>query len=182
MRRSPASRVERLTGRRLKHHHPSLERTLCSEFSCFSREKTVWIAHRQRFMRKNSQIPLKAVKKALQILQARLLSFGSESQGDTMATQLSKSQLIERIATATELSKRDVKNVMDNLVDVGHKELKKNGLFLVPGFAKFVVVKKPATKARKGVNPFTGEEMMFKAKPARKIVRARPVKAAKDAV
>jgi DNA-binding protein HU-beta len=99
-----------------------------------------------------------------------------------MATQLSKSQLIERISTATEMSKRDVKNVMDTLVDVGHKELKKNGLFLVPGFAKFVVVKKPATKARKGVNPFTGQEMMFKAKPARKIVRARPVKAAKDAV
>ena len=99
-----------------------------------------------------------------------------------MATQLSKSQLIERISTSTELSKRDVKNVMESLVDVGHKELKKNGIFLVPGFAKFVVVKKPATKARKGVNPFTGEEMMFKAKPARKIVRARPVKAAKDAV
>jgi DNA-binding protein HU-beta len=99
-----------------------------------------------------------------------------------MATQLSKSQLIERISTTTELSKRDVKSVMESLVDVGHKELKKNGIFLVPGFAKFVVVKKPATKARKGVNPFTGEEMMFKAKPARKIVRARPVKAAKDAV
>jgi nucleoid DNA-binding protein len=99
-----------------------------------------------------------------------------------MATQLSKSALIERIANGTSLSKRDVKNVMDTLVDVGHKELKKNGLFLVPGFAKFVVVKKPATKARKGINPFTKEEMMFKAKPARKIVRARPVKAAKDAV
>ena len=99
-----------------------------------------------------------------------------------MATQLSKSQLLEKISTATELSKRDVKNVLDMMVDVGHKELKKNGVFLVPGFAKFVVVKKPATKARKGTNPFTGEEMRFKAKPARKIVRARPVKAAKDAV
>ncbi|WP_024516197.1 HU family DNA-binding protein [Bradyrhizobium sp. Tv2a-2] len=99
-----------------------------------------------------------------------------------MATQLSKSQLLEKLSTATELSKRDVKNVLDTMVDVGHKELKKNGVFLVPGFAKFVVVKKPATKARKGTNPFTGEEMMFKAKPARKIVRARPVKAAKDAV
>ena len=99
-----------------------------------------------------------------------------------MATQLSKSQVIEKIATTTELSKRDVKNVLDSLVDVGHKALKKAGVFLVPGFAKFVVVKKPATKARKGTNPFTGEEMMFKAKPARKIVRARPVKAAKDAV
>jgi nucleoid DNA-binding protein len=102
--------------------------------------------------------------------------------GATMATQMSKSQLIEKIATATEVSKKEVKGVMDALVDVGHKELKKNGVFLVPGFAKFVVVKKPATKARKGTNPFTGEEMMFKAKPARKIVRARPVKAAKDAV
>ena len=99
-----------------------------------------------------------------------------------MATQMSKSQLIEKIATSTEISKREVKGVMDALVDVGHKELKKNGVFLVPGFAKFVVVKKPATKARKGTNPFTGEEMMFKAKTARKIVRARPVKAAKDAV
>ena len=99
-----------------------------------------------------------------------------------MATQMSKSQLLEKLSTATELSKRDVKNVLDTMVDVGHKELKKNGTFLVPGFAKFVVVKKPATKARKGTNPFTGEEMMFKAKPARKIVRARPVKAAKDAV
>ena len=99
-----------------------------------------------------------------------------------MPAQMSKSQLIEKTATATELSKRDVKSVMETLTDVGHKELKKNGLFLVPGFAKFVVIKKPATKARKGTNPFTGEEMMFKAKPARKIVRARPVKAAKDAV
>lgn len=98
------------------------------------------------------------------------------------ARGLSISQLIEKIATTTELSKRAVKTVMESLTDVGHKELKKNGVFLVPGFAKFVVIKKPATKARKGTNPFTGEEMMFKAKPARKIVRARPVKAAKDAV
>ena len=99
-----------------------------------------------------------------------------------MATQMTKSQLIEKIADATELTKREVKGVMDALTTVGHKELKKTGAFTVPGFAKFVVVKKPATKARKGVNPFTGEPTTFKAKPARKIVRARPVKAAKDAV
>ncbi len=99
-----------------------------------------------------------------------------------MATQMSKSQLVEQIATKSELSKRDVKAVLELMTEIGHKELKKNGAFVVPGFAKFVVIKKPATKARKGTNPFTGEEMMFKAKPARKIVRARPVKAAKDAV
>ena len=99
-----------------------------------------------------------------------------------MATQLSKSQLLEKISTATELSKRDVKNVLDTMVDVGHKELKKNGVFLVPGFAKFVVVKKPARPAREGINPFTKEKQMFAAKPASKSVRARPVKAVKDAV
>ena len=99
-----------------------------------------------------------------------------------MATQITKSQLIEKIADATELSKRDVKGVLESLATVGYKELKKSGVFTVPGFAKFVVVKKPATKARKGINPFTGEPTTFKAKPARKIVRARPVKAAKDAV
>ncbi|BCJ92247.1 DNA-binding protein [Terrihabitans soli] len=99
-----------------------------------------------------------------------------------MATQITKSQLIEKIADATELSKRDVKGVLESLATVGYKELKKSGVFTVPGFAKFVVVKKPATKARKGINPFTGEPTTFKAKPARKIVRARPVKAAKDSV
>ena len=95
---------------------------------------------------------------------------------------MTKSQIIEKIAVQQQLAKRDVKGVLEALVSVGHKELKKAGVFLVPGFAKFVVIKKPATKARKGINPFNGEEMMFKAKPARKVVRARPVKAAKDAV
>mgnify|MGYP000848495586 CR=1 FL=1 len=99
-----------------------------------------------------------------------------------MAVQLTKSQLIEKIATETEISKKEVKGVLETLASVGYKELKKSGVFLLPGFAKFVVIKKPATKARKGTNPFTGEPMTFKAKPARKIVRARPVKAAKDAV
>ena len=67
-------------------------------------------------------------------------------------------------------------------VSVGHKELKKTGAFFVPGFAKFIVIRIPATKARKGINPFTKEPTIFKAKPARKVIRARPVKAVKDAV
>ena len=101
-----------------------------------------------------------------------------------MAKAMSKSDLISKLAeeNGDKLSRKDVKGVLEALCTVGYKELKKAGIFLVPGFAKFVVVKKPATKARKGINPFNGEEMMFKAKPARKIVRARPVKAAKDAV
>lgn len=99
-----------------------------------------------------------------------------------MATLLSKTQLIEKLAGAVSQSKRDVKRVLEALAQVGHKELKKTGTFLVPGLAKFVVVKKPATKARAGINPFTKEPTIFKAKPARKIIKARPVKAAKDAL
>jgi DNA-binding protein HU-beta len=100
-----------------------------------------------------------------------------------MAKLMTKSELIEKITAENEnITKKDVKGVMEALAAIGYKELKKNGAFTVPGFAKFVVIKKPATKARKGINPFTKEPTVFKAKPARKIVRARPVKAAKDAV
>ena len=101
-----------------------------------------------------------------------------------MPTTMSKSALIESITKlqGDKVAKRDVKNVIEALATVGHKELKKAGAFVVPGFAKFVVVKKPATKARKGINPFTGEPAVFKAKPARKVVKARPVKAIKDVV
>ena len=100
-----------------------------------------------------------------------------------MGKLLSKSEMIEKIAAEhSELSKKQVKGVIESLATVGYKELKNNGAFVVPGFAKFVVIKKPATKERKGINPFTKEPTVFKAKPARKIIRARPVKAAKDAV
>jgi DNA-binding protein HU-beta len=99
-----------------------------------------------------------------------------------MPKPMTKSELINQIAERSELKKSDVKGVMETLAAIGYKELKKNGTFLLPGFAKFVVIKKPATKERKGINPFTKEPAVFKAKPARKVVRARPVKAAKDAV
>ena len=97
-----------------------------------------------------------------------------------MATQMTKSQLIEKIAAETELPKKGVKEVFETLATIGYKELKRTGVFLVP--AKFVVIKKSATKEHHGTSPFTKEPMPFKAKPARKIVRARPAKAAKDAV
>jgi len=87
---------------------------------------------------------------------------------------MTKSELIEKITAehSDKLTKKDVKGVMETLATIGYKELKKTGAFLVPGFAKFVVVKKPATKARKGINPFTKEPMEFKARPARKVIRA----------
>lgn len=95
---------------------------------------------------------------------------------------MSKTELIQAIADEVALPKKDVKAVLEQLAAVGYKELKKTGTFTLPGYAKFVVVKKPATKEREGINPFTKEPTIFKAKPARKVLKARPVKAAKDAV
>jgi DNA-binding protein HU-beta len=97
---------------------------------------------------------------------------------------LTKSEILSAVADAVgeEVSRKHVKAVIENLVEVGHRELKKNGIFVLHGFAKFVVVKKPARPAREGINPFTKEKQMFAAKPASKAVRARPVKAVKDAV
>jgi DNA-binding protein HU-beta len=97
---------------------------------------------------------------------------------------LSKSEILNEVADAIgeDVSRKHVKQVVEALVALGHKELKKNGIFVLPGFAKFVVVKKPARPAREGINPFTKEKQMFAAKPASKAVRARPVKAVKDAV
>src|SRR5512136_2412537 len=103
---------------------------------------------------------------------------------ECMAKLMSKSELIKKIVEqhSNNMTRKDVKAVIESLATIGYKELNKSGVFLVPGFAKFVVIKKPATKQRRGINPFTKEPMIFKAKPARKIIKARPVKAAKEAV
>jgi DNA-binding protein HU-beta len=98
---------------------------------------------------------------------------------------LSKSGLINAVVETigdTDLTRKQVKAILDALVDVGHKELKRAQVFTLPGFAKFRVVKKAATKARAGINPFTKQPTTFPAKPASKSVRARPIKAIKDAV
>ncbi|HKA46793.1 MAG TPA: HU family DNA-binding protein [Methyloceanibacter sp.] len=95
---------------------------------------------------------------------------------------ISKSELIQKVADEASVAKRDVKAVIESLATVAYKEMKKSGEFLLPGFAKFIVVKKPATKERTGINPFTKEPTVFKAKPARKLLKVRPVKSAKDAV
>ena len=100
-----------------------------------------------------------------------------------MAKLMSKSEPIQKIAeqhSNKNMARKDVKAVIESLAAIGYKELNKSGAFLVPGFAKFVVIKKPATKERSGINPFTKEPTIFKAKPARKIIRARPLK--EDAV
>ena len=107
----------------------------------------------------------------------------SKAAGNS-AKATTKSETFSYIADKTGLTKKDVGAVFDALSGLIKRDLKKNGpgLYSVPGLMKIKVVRKPATKARKGVNPFTGAEMMFKAKPARNVVKVLPLKSLKDMV
>ncbi len=93
-----------------------------------------------------------------------------------------KSEIFAHISEETELSRKEIAAVFDSLTGLIEKNLKPRGpgFFNLPGLLKIKVVKKPATKARKGINPFTGEETTFKAKPARKVVKVLPLKGLKD--
>ncbi len=95
---------------------------------------------------------------------------------------MNKTAVVNELAEMTSLSKKEVSNVMEALANVMSRHIKKGaaGEFTVPGLMKLKVVRKPATKARKGINPFTGEETMFKAKPARNLVKVRPLKKVKE--
>ncbi len=93
-----------------------------------------------------------------------------------------KSEILTHIAKDTELSTKQVGAVFEALNGMVRKSLRGSGLFTIPGLLKLRVVKKPATKTREGVNPFTGEKMVFKAKPASKKVRAVALKALKSMV
>ncbi|MBL4809946.1 MAG: HU family DNA-binding protein [Phycisphaerales bacterium] len=95
-----------------------------------------------------------------------------------------KSEVLTIISDHVGISKKEAAQVFDVMGDMIQVDLKKTscGSFNIPGMMKVSVQRKPATKARKGVNPFTKEEMIFKAKPARNVVKVRPLKALKDRV
>ncbi len=95
----------------------------------------------------------------------------------------SKSEVYKDLADGTGMTRKQVSSVFDALAGMIKKDLTKGtGVFAVPGLMKIMVIKKPATKARKGISPFTKEEVIFKAKPARKVVKIRALKALKDMV
>lgn len=95
---------------------------------------------------------------------------------------MTKAQLYAHIAESTGVARKDVAAVFEELNNVIGRHVKKNGIgqFKLAGLMKVKVVRKPATKSRKGVNPFTGEEMMYKAKPARNVVKVQALKALKE--
>jgi nucleoid DNA-binding protein len=98
--------------------------------------------------------------------------------------KLSKTQILDQIAESTSLSRKQVGSVIEALTEVIEAHVNKRGVgeFVLPGLLKISTVRKPAVKARKGINPFTKEEVMFKAKPASTAVKVRPLKKLKDMV
>jgi nucleoid DNA-binding protein len=101
-----------------------------------------------------------------------------------VTARFSKTKIRDQIAAHTDLTRKQVASVLDSLSDVIESHLNKRavGEFVLPGLLKISTVKKPAVKARKGINPFTKEEVMFKAKPASTVLKVRPLKKLKDMV
>ncbi len=102
----------------------------------------------------------------------------------TIEAKYNKTQILDSIAESTELSRKQVGAVLEELGSVIELHIKKKsvGEFVLPGLLKISTISKPATKARKGINPFTKEEVMFKAKPASTVVKVRPLKKLKEMV
>jgi nucleoid DNA-binding protein len=99
-----------------------------------------------------------------------------------ISEKMTKTQIVGAIADTTGLTKKQVGDVMGELEKLIEGSIKKRavGEFTIPGLMKIMTVRKPAVKARKGINPFTGEETMFKAKPASTAVKIRPLKKVKE--
>jgi len=99
-----------------------------------------------------------------------------------ISEKLTKTQIVGALADNTGLTKKQVSAVMDAMNTLIEGSIKKRGTgeFTIPGMMKITTVRKPAVKARKGINPFTGEETMFKAKPATTAVKIRPLKKMKE--
>ena len=102
----------------------------------------------------------------------------------TVEKPLNKGEILKNLAAVSCITKKQAALALEGLTDIIEAHIKKNGPgeFVLPGLAKFRVIHKPATKAREGTNPFTGQPTVFAAKPARNIIKIRPLKKLKDMV
>lgn len=123
----------------------------------------------------------KAPKKAARKPAAKKVAAPAK-KASALKDKMTKTQIVASIAESTELSKKQVSDVLAEIETLIERSIKKRavGEFTLPGLMKITTVKKPAVKARKGINPFTGEETMFKAKPASVAVKVRPLKKMKE--
>jgi nucleoid DNA-binding protein len=108
-------------------------------------------------------------------------SAGGASSKSRSAT---KAEIYGALSEKTGIGKKEVAKLFDAMGELISRELGKKGpgQFVIPGLLKLKVVRKPATKAKQGINPFTKEPMTIKAKPARNVVKAVPMKALKELV
>ena len=123
-----------------------------------------------------------AAKKAPAKKKAAAKVVAKPAAGKAIGSRYSKTQILTEIAETTDLSRKQVGAVIEELSSLIERHIKKRacGEFVLPGMLKVTTVKKPARKARKGINPFTGEETVFKAKPASIAVKVRPLKKLKE--
>ena len=105
-------------------------------------------------------------------------------QAATLQKPMTKTEMLASLSEATDLTKRQIAGLFDELPKLIEKNLNEGGpgAFNIPGLMKIKVVRKPATEERMGINPFTKEETVFKAKPARNVVKIMPLKSLKDMV
>ncbi len=99
-----------------------------------------------------------------------------------ISKSFTKTEILEAVASTTEIPKKKVSELLERIHEVIVAHIKKGVAFSIPGMLKIHVVTKPATKSRQGINPFTGEPITIKAKPARKVVKIKPLKKLKAAV
>ena len=99
-----------------------------------------------------------------------------------LSKPMTQTQQLAYLSEMSNLAKKDVDLVIDGLLTIIGAHLKKTGLINLAGLMKIYLVKKAATKAREGINPLTGKPTIFKAKPARKVVRIRPLKKLKEII
>ena len=132
-------------------------------------------------------MPTKKTKKVATVTATRAVSkldLTKPLKVSAATTARSKSDVFSTIADHVGIHRRDVAAVFHALGSLIKADLSKSGagVFKVPGMMRITVTRKPATKARMGINPFTKEEVMFKAKPARNVVRVRPLRGLKEMV
>ena len=106
----------------------------------------------------------------------------TKKKDNVIKEKYTKSQIVADIAETTGVTRKQVAAVIDELGGVIERHIKKRavGAFVLPGLLKISTIRKPATKERKGINPFTGQEAVFKARPARTVVKVRPLKRLKE--
>jgi nucleoid DNA-binding protein len=125
----------------------------------------------------------KSVKKSASKAARKPVRKTTPKSPQSIKTVLTKSALVAHLAEAAQVAGKDVRALLAALEETIRVSISKKGprTFMLPGLLKITVASVPAKKARKGINPFTGQETIFKAKPATVKVKVRPMKKLKDA-